>query len=67
MCCTAKQIFIYLFMSLSFLLSYKLFLSLKAAGPRSCNGAACASLKKYPADFFNPDFVGTEPQKAPNA
>ena len=83
MCCTAKQIFIYLFMSLSFisfimffncfdecfafLLSNKLFLSLKAAGPRSCNGAARASLKKYPADFFNPDFVGTEPQEAPNA
>ncbi len=30
-------------------------------------GAARASLKKYPprADFFNPDFVGTEVQEAP--
>jgi len=33
--------------SLYFLLSNKLFLSLKAAGPRSRNGAACASLQQY--------------------
>ncbi len=38
-----------------------------AAGPRSCNGAACASLKKYPSDFFNLAYGETEPQEAPNA
>ena len=27
--------------------SYVTFLSLKAAGPRSCNGAACASSQQY--------------------
>jgi hypothetical protein len=33
---------------------------------RTC-GTAFASLKKCPleADFFNPDFVGTEPKEAP--
>jgi hypothetical protein len=45
----------------------KLCFSLKAAGPRSCNGAACASLKKYPSDFFNLALGETEPQEAPNA
>jgi hypothetical protein len=29
-----------------YLLSNKIFLSLMAAGPRSCNGAACASLQQ---------------------
>jgi hypothetical protein len=40
---------------------------LKAAWLRCLNGTAFASLKKYPleADFFNPDFVGTEPKEAP--
>jgi hypothetical protein len=40
---------------------------LKAAWLRCHSGAAFASLKKCPleADFFNPDFVGTEPKEAP--
>jgi len=29
-------------------------------------GTACATLKKYPLDFFNSACGGTEPQKAPN-
>jgi hypothetical protein len=39
----------------------------QAAWLRCPNGAAFASLKKCPpkADFFNPDFVGTEPKEAP--
>jgi hypothetical protein len=37
----------------------------QAAWLRCLNGAAFASLKKLPSDFFNSDFVGTEPKEAP--
>jgi len=37
----------------------------QAAWLRYLNSAAFASLKKYPSDFFNSDFVGTEPKEAP--
>ena len=37
----------------------------QAAWLRCFNGATFASLKKYPSDFFNSDFVGTEPKEAP--
>ena len=37
----------------------------QAAWLRYLNGAAFASLKKYPSDFFNSDFVGNEPKEAP--
>jgi hypothetical protein len=40
-----KQFFIYIFYYVTFF--FLIILSLKAAGPRSCNGAACASLQQY--------------------
>jgi hypothetical protein len=38
-----------------------------AGGLRTCNGAPFASFKKDASLFLNPDFVVTEPKKAPYA
>jgi hypothetical protein len=35
----------------------------QAAWLRNCNATDFSSLKKYPSDFFNPDFIGTKEKK----
>ena len=52
--------------SLIFLHTFKyIYKKAQAAWLRCLSGATFASLKKYPSDFFNSDFVGTEPKEAP--
>jgi hypothetical protein len=48
-----------------FLSAHRNVCNAQAAWLRCLSSAAFASLKKYPSDFFNSDFAGTEPKEAP--